>query len=89
MAKNTPLKKIIRLRLLFRLSLIVLGGAFLFSGLSYYHSKDMITNAVIQASTARVDIIRGRFTELMNMPGAEITSVLQDAVNYPPNTNIK
>lgn len=88
MAKRTRLKTFIRQRLLFRLSLTVLGVVFFFAGFSYYHSRDMITNAVIQASTARIDVIRGRFKELMSRPGADVTSVLQDAANYPPGTNI-
>ncbi len=87
MVRKTPLKKIIRRRLLFRLSLTVLGVVLIFASLSYYHSKSMITNAVIQASTTRVDVIRGRFKELMSRPGAEMMPVLQDAVNYPPDTN--
>jgi len=88
MVRKTPLKKIIRRKLIFRLGLTVLGVALFFAGLSYYHSKDMITRAVIQASTARIDVIRGRFKELMSRPGADTMSVLQDAVNYPPDTNI-
>ena len=87
MVRKTPLKKFIRRRLLFRLSLTVLVVALFFAGLSYYHSKGMITDAVVQASTTRVDVIRGRFKELMSRPGAEMMPVLQDAVNYPPDTN--
>jgi len=88
MARKTPLKKFIQRRLLFRLSLTVLTVVLFFATISYYHSKNMITNAVVQASTTRIDIIRGRFKELMSRPGAEMMSVLQDAVNYPPDTNI-
>ncbi len=88
MVKKTPLKKIIQRKLLFRLSLTILGVAFFFAGFSYYHSTNMITNAIIQASAARIDVVQGRFKELMSRPGADITSVLQDAVNYPPGKNI-
>ena len=88
MTKKPLLKKYIRRKLLFRLGLTILGVTLLFAGISYFHSRDMIVNAVIQASTSRVHIIQARFKELMRKPDADMMTVLQDAVNYPPDTNI-
>lgn len=88
MTEKPLLKKYIRRKLLFRLSLTILGVTLLFAGISYFHSRDMIVNAVIQASTSRIHIIRARFKELVSRSDADMTAVLQDAVNYPPDTNI-
>ena len=48
----------------------------------------MITDAVIQASTIQMNITCGRFQELIKRPGADMSRVLQDAINYPPDTSI-
>ncbi len=88
MTEKPLLKKYIRRKLLFRLSLTILSVTLLFAGISYFHSRDMIANAVIQASTSRIHIIRTRFKELMRRSDTDMMAVLQDAVNYPPDTNI-
>lgn len=91
MEKHTLLKHSVQRILFYRLSLAVVLVALLFAGLAYYHSKKMIGNAVIQASTAQINVVRGRFAELMDRPGADVALALQDAINYPPNskTHIK
>ncbi len=89
MRPTSPLKRSIRRILYFRLSITVLGLALLFAILSSYHSGNMIRDAVIQASRIHIDVMRGRFKELMQRPGADMQASLQDAVNYPPDTTIQ
>lgn len=89
MRPNSPLKRSIRRILSFRLGITVLGVALLFAALSSYHSGNMIKDAVIQASKIHINVMRGRFKELMQKPGADMQASLQDAVNYPPDTTIQ
>jgi putative nucleotidyltransferase with HDIG domain len=89
MKKSSPLKRSIRRLLFYRLGITVLGVTLIFAALSLYHSKKMIKDAVIQASTIHIDFMRGRLKELMQRPGANLQASLQDAVNYPPDTAIQ
>ena len=88
MKKKTPLQRAVKRILLYRLGLTVTVLALFFAGTSYYHSKNMITHAVIQATKIQVNVIQGRLKELMSRPGTDMASALQDAVNYPPDTKI-
>ena len=87
MHKISLLKRSVQRILFYRLSLTIFLIALVFSGIAYYHANGMITSAVIQASTIQMDITRSRFLELIKRPGAEMNTVLQDAINYPPGGN--
>ncbi len=88
MTTTSPLKRAVKRILFYRLSLTVIVIALVFAGVSYYHSKGMITHAVIQATKIKVNVIRGRYKELMKQPETDVTTALQDAVNYPPDNKI-
>jgi len=89
MKEKTPLQNSVRRILLFRLCLIVIVLAIIFALLSYYHSREMLTRSVIQATTNRISVIQGRFREIMQVPGADISTALQDAIRYPPGSDIQ
>jgi len=58
MREKTPLQHSVRRILLVRLGLIVIVLALIFALLSYYHSQGMLTHAVIQATTDRINVTR-------------------------------
>lgn len=89
MNQNTPLKSSIRRILFRRLGVTVLGVSLLFAVLSFYHSNSMVKDAVIQTSRIRINVMRGRFHELMKTPGMDMSSALHDAVHYPPHESMQ
>lgn len=61
----------------------------LFSIGSYFHSRQMLFDAVVHLSTAQMTFIKGRFYEyLEGHPNADMGLVLQSAINYPPSTEL-
>ncbi|WP_163339854.1 hypothetical protein [Desulfopila sp. IMCC35008] len=68
-----------------RLSWASLLIAALFSLGSFYHSRQMIYNAVVHVSSAQLTFIKGELLESMKtQPETDIISALQAAISYPP-----
>ena len=89
MEKHKPLKKFIYNVLIRRLALTALVIAAVFSFISYNQSSNMIINTVVKVSNLRIDMIRGRFRELVKKENIETRDALIQAINYPAGAQIR
>lgn len=63
--------------------------AVLFSVVSYYHSKQMVYDAVVHVSSAQITFIKGKLLEYIKThPEKNINSALQSAISYSPATEL-
>ena len=87
--KNAPsLKDFVYRTLVRRLVITALVVAGVFAALSYFHSRDMVTETVLKVATNRLVVVRGRFEEQLSR-GMPLKTALRDAINYPPGGDLR
>ena len=88
MEKSRPLRQFVYRILIRRLVLAAFAIAAVFSAISYNQTSDVIIDTVVKVSNLRIDMIRGRFRELMKQGGMEEKEALLQAISYPPGSRI-
>ena len=75
--------------LLKRLTLCGLVLSCLFGYSAYLHSKSMVEDRISGITAVKLNVVKGRFQQLMTNPGQNMRDALTDAINYPPGTDLR